>query len=165
MAVWLIITVIVASLIASLMLATLTYALRDYSRARLEVALERRNRLHLIEPLVDHCGELAFLTALFRLVMNLIVLLSVLHLTTLFVSGVWNQYLVALGTTAVISTLFGVTIPHALALHAGEGIIASCAGLMVATRRPLRPFVKLLHAADSLVRRATQPQDTATSAE
>lgn len=165
MAVWLIIAVIAASLIASLMLATLTYALRDFSRARLEDALERRNRLHLLDPITEHAGELAFLTALFRLVLNLIVLLSILHLTTTFVSGVWNQYLVALGITAVVSTLFAVTIPHALALHAGEGIIAASAGLMLATRNPLRPLVKMLHAADSLVRRATQPQSSEESAE
>lgn len=143
--------------VLSLLLSTLTYAFREYSRARLADALGLRKRSDLLEPLVERAGELAFLAASLRLLVNLVVLIAFLHLSRPWVESEWAWYGVALSITACVSVIFAVTVPHALALHAGESFVASFAPLLLKVHAVGRPFTKLLHAADSLVRRATLP--------
>jgi magnesium and cobalt transporter len=153
----LIIAAIALLAVMSLLLSTLTYAFREYSRARLAEALGLRKRSDLLEPLTERAGELAFLAASLRLLVNLMVLIAVLHLSRPWVENEWAWYGTALSITACVSVIFAVTVPHALALHAGESFMASFAPLLLKAHTIGRPFTKLLHAADSLVRRATQP--------
>jgi putative hemolysin len=148
------IAVIVISLTLSGIFATLTYALRDFSRTRLSEILTRRGTLHRLEPTIEHASELAFITASVRLICNLGVLLGLLYLFDNHGWSIAAQYSAAAGCSAVLTIAASVTLPHALATHVGEPVIALLAGPLHALRVVMRPLSKLLQVTDHVVRRA-----------
>ena len=65
----------------SLFFSTLTYSLRDFSRATLDRrAREARQRSNTSSPTVEHASDLIFVTAVGRLLSNILILIGVLHL-------------------------------------------------------------------------------------
>ena len=62
--------------VGSLIFSTLTYSLRNLSRARLADYLERHRRSHLLDPTVEHLDDLIFVTAVGRLLANTLVVLA-----------------------------------------------------------------------------------------
>jgi magnesium and cobalt transporter len=157
---WLIVAGIAASAVLALLFSTLTYALRDFSRARLAEHLERRGKERYLDATLDHVDDLVFATAVGRLCWNIGVLIGVLALTqrlTDYPLG-W-QYLIAVVGTAVIHLFFSVAIPHALATHAGETFVALFVGPLHGLRTVLMPVVRLMHLTDRLVARAAKPSD------
>src|SRR5580658_10329935 len=95
--------IIIAGLIAaaaSLFFSTLSYALRDFSRPRLEEQLKRFGKARLFEQTADQAADLIFVTAAARLLSNILVLIAVLwmfHESTLH----WGiQYILAILVTA-----------------------------------------------------------------
>jgi putative hemolysin len=143
----------------SLIFSALTYSLRDFSRSRLETALSGRKREAWLEPTVQHAGELAFLTSSLRLLFNLSVLLLALDVVRWYGWPLWLEYTVGAGAAAVITMLASVIVPHALANHAGEPIIAILVRPLHALRIIFRPLSKIMHAAEHLVARATTSPD------
>ena len=147
----------------SLFFSTLTYALRDFSRARLETALDRRGKLDYLEPTVEHASDLIFVTAVGRLFSNILVLIGVLHVvdhTTDYRLGV--VYLISVAMTAVIHLFCSVAIPHAISRHAAEPTIAIFIRFLHGLRLAAWPIIKVMHAVDSLVSTAatrTAPQE------
>jgi CBS domain containing-hemolysin-like protein len=145
---------IASAALVSLVFSSLTYSLRDFSRVQLAERLERRGLSRYFDPTIANASDLILVTAVFRLLGNLLVLigwLRLLHETGLHIG---LQY--ALGSLgALLLTLFvSVAIPHALARHAGETLIALCIIPLHAMRSILMPIVKLMHLTDALVRRA-----------
>ncbi len=149
------IVAIVLAVMLSCVFATLTFSLRDFSRARLEAALTRRRQDKWLDSTVEYSGELAFLTASIRLFFNISILLALLHLTRRYEWEEWVEYLVAAGSALVLTILASVTLPHALAIYAGEPIIAFFVRPLHAMRIVFRPLAKLLHVTEHVVRRAT----------
>src|SRR5436190_23926833 len=96
---------IAGSALLTLFFSTLTYSLRDFSRARLSDSLERRGEPELIEPTVEQASDLIFVTAVGRLFSNIAVLISVLRLFHETQIRMALQYLFAVIVTGVI-TLF-----------------------------------------------------------
>jgi CBS domain containing-hemolysin-like protein len=142
---------IVVSVLASLLFATLAYALRDYSRARLQDYLEVHGRARLLEPLVRYNDDLVLATATGRLVANVVVLLCMLRAFDR-TGQTWFAHYVQATTVTVIVTLFcSVAIPHAIARRAAETIIGVGARPLLFTRAVMIPFVKLMQAVDNLV--------------
>jgi CBS domain containing-hemolysin-like protein len=148
------ILIVALSATVSLILATLTYSLRDFSRPRLADALDRAGRADKLDRTVDRASEYVFLTAFGRLIANMFILLGVLHQTKQWVPNEWGQYGAAILVTAVVALLFSVLVPHSLARHVGEPIIARSVGLLEALYAVLRPFLKLMHATDRIVQSA-----------
>ena len=70
---------IVASVGASLFFSILSYALRDFSRARLGDYLDVHGKSRLLEPIVEQTHDLIFVTAMGRLVANVVILLCMLR--------------------------------------------------------------------------------------
>ena len=70
---------IILSVSASLFFSTLTYSLRDFSRARLSEYLALNGKSRYLEPIVEQKSDLIFVTALARLVANVLVLLCMLR--------------------------------------------------------------------------------------
>ena len=143
----------------SVLLGTLTYALRDYSRAKLSDALETRAKYAWLEATVEHDGDLAVVTALGRMLCNLVLLLCVLHLLRPILGGRWGygewvQYAAAIGVSGVLSLLLSIVLPHSLAQHAGEAVVATFVKPLHAARLILLPVLGVLHATDGLVRKA-----------
>src|SRR4051812_35824293 len=121
---------IVIAVLGSLLFSTLTYSLRDFSRARLTDILTKRSKLEYVGPTLDHTSDLIFVTAVFRLFSNILVLIGVLRLfqERAYYTVGW-QYLFAVVVTGIITLFSSVTIPHALSRHAAEQIVAIFVGL------------------------------------
>jgi CBS domain containing-hemolysin-like protein len=154
--------------ILSLVFSALTYSLRDFSRGRLESALVSRKREAWLDSTVEHAGELAFLTSSLRLLSNLSVLLLALDIVRAYGWPLWLEYAVGAGAAAVVTMFSSVIIPHSLASHAGEPIIAMLVRPLHALRIIFRPLSKVMHAANHVVARATtnsDPEDAHDKAE
>jgi CBS domain containing-hemolysin-like protein len=140
---------------ASFVFSTLSYALRDLSRVRFAEALEKRGRTALFERTLEQVPDLIFITAVCRLLVNFLILLLVLHLLSFTHLSLWGLY----GTSALVSSVIcmfcAVAIPHSLARHAGDSIVAATAGFLQGLRTSMLPFVKLMNVIDDVVRRAT----------
>jgi CBS domain containing-hemolysin-like protein len=156
--------VILASVLASLFFSTLSYCLRDYSRARLTDYLALHGKSRLLDPVVDNTADLVFVTALGRLVMNVVILLAMLRAFEGVGEHWFSQYLWATLITVVITIFCSVAIPHAVAERAAEPIIGVFARFLLGLRLVLLPFTKLMHWVDTLVGRlaggtkAAEPQ-------
>ena len=139
--------------VGSLVFSTLTYSLRDLSRARLSEALKRRGRAQWIEPILDHADELIFATAVCRLLAN----------TLLVLASVWIcqrirqmalRDLTIFFLAAVVTLFFSVALPQALTRYAGDALVAATAPMLHATRLALKPITWVMRLADRLVRSA-----------
>jgi CBS domain containing-hemolysin-like protein len=139
----------------SLIFSTLTYSLREFSRPRLIEQLERRGcSKERIDAILDRIGDYVFVTAILRLISNILILIAVLHLLNLAGFGEGARYLLAVLVAGIISLFLSVAIPHALATHAAERLIASSVGFLNGARVALLPATKLMHAIDNVVARA-----------
>jgi putative hemolysin len=139
---------------ASLLFSSLTYSLRDYSRAVLDDYLERHGRQDRLDSIVDQTPELIFITAVFRLLSNLLLLIFILRG---FHETEWPlamQYLAAVAVTAVVSLVVSVALPTAIANHIGEAMIGFFHRPLQGVRLVLKPFTHIMHATDRIVARA-----------
>jgi CBS domain containing-hemolysin-like protein len=143
----------------SLFFATLSYALRDFSRVKLGEYLEMRGKARFLDLIVTHQHDLIFLTAAVRLLANLLILLAMLRLLAGTNQSLRWQYLTATGLTLSITLLCSVAIPSAAARYAGESVIGACARALNLLRICLMPVTTLRHAVDDVMRRATGASD------
>src|SRR3954471_19691435 len=146
MSIGLVILGIVVAVLGSLLFSTLTYSLRDFSRARLTDVLTRRGKIEYVGPTHEHANDLIFVTAVFRLFSNILVLIGVLLLfyeRTNYPVG-W-RYFLSVVVTGIITLFCSVIIPHALSRHAAEHIIATFAEMLHGLRAILIPLTKLMH--------------------
>jgi len=146
---------IAVAVLGSLLFSTLTYSLRDFSRARLTDILTRRGKLEYVGPTLENTSDLIFVTAVFRLFSNILVLIGVLRLFQERADlGLGWQYVLAVVVTGVITLFSSVAVPHALSRHAAEQIIALFIRMLHGLRSILMPVTKLMHLTDALVERA-----------
>ena len=152
--IYLIVILVIAASAASFFFSTLTYALRNYWRVRLERALERRGKSRWLDYVTQNANDLIFVTAVLRLLSNIIVLIAVLLFSyrTLQDHSPLLRYVVSVVATLFISLFSSVAFPNALARHAGEAFIASFVGPMRATRIAMLPLTKMMHGIDEIVR-------------
>jgi CBS domain containing-hemolysin-like protein len=145
----------------SLFFATVSYALRDFSRVKLGEYLEMRGKARYLDLIVTHQQDLVFLTAAVRLLANVLILLAMLRLLAGTNQSLRWQYLMATGLTLAITLLCSVAIPGAAARYAGETVIGACARGLNVLRICLMPVTILRHAVDDVIRRATGASDQA----
>jgi len=148
--------VAVAALI-SLFFSALNYSLREFSRTRLEEALTRQGKIAWFDRTLEDSNELIFTTAVGRMIANLLLLISVLHVFHGSSLAAGWQYLFAVIITAMISLNCSVAFPHAIAQHAGERVITTFIGFIHGWRKALNPALTLMRGVDSLVARAANP--------
>lgn len=151
---WLVVAGVLAAGLGSLVFSTLTYALRDFSRVRLEDHLERRGARRWLEPTTRNLPDLVFVTAFGRLLMNLLILIGVLDLLRGTDLPVYAEYLVGVTVSGAIALFCSVIAPHAIANHAAERCLARFMRPLHALRVGLHPLIRLLHATDRMVGRA-----------
>jgi CBS domain containing-hemolysin-like protein len=144
-------TVIFLSIAGSLFFSTLSYALRDFSRARLGDYLDLHGRSRLLEPIVEHANDLMFVTAMARLVLNVVILLCMLRVFQNPERNWYLHYLLATAVTVVITLFCSVAIPHAVSQHAAETFIGVFGPFLLTMRIVLTPFTKIMHAVDNMV--------------
>ncbi|MFI5380638.1 MAG: hemolysin family protein [Tepidisphaerales bacterium] len=138
----LLIGLILASLFA-LAFSILTYALRDHSRGRLEDCLARRNRPDLLDVIADNQTEFIFVTAVFRMIATIFIVVCSIGLTNLGLGML---------ISTVVSLVFSIALPTAVAMHAGEPILAVAAPTINGLRLGLRPLTAIMHLFERMVR-------------
>ena len=145
--------------LGSLFFSTLTYALRDFARPRLQERMEHLGNAHRFDEIADNAADLIFVTAVGRLFVNILVLVFVLRIYHDIVQELWIQYFLAIAVAGLVTLFVSVAIPNAAAKYAGETFIAWCAGFLAALRLALAPATRVMHFVDDLIRRATGAQD------
>ncbi len=99
--------------------------LRSYSRARLLEAFKAADRENYAEELMGRSETLILACTLYRLILNMSILLLVLAVLVHLGRGAIDlvDYLLAFFIALMIFSVFSVAIPHALAKYAGEKIL------------------------------------------
>lgn len=147
---------ITAAAVLTLFFSSLTYSLRDYSRAKLIEALSKRGLDKYIDPTVEHASDLIFVTAVGRLFGNILILIGVLRLLNQTDLRLGVQYLLAAVIGGLISLIVSVALPHAISTHAAEATIATFVRFLHGLRLVMIPITKLMHATDIVVAHATE---------
>src|SRR3989442_1024943 len=120
----LILTGILLATLLTLFFSTLAYALRDYSRAKLEDYLARFGRSELLEKTVECSRELIFITGVCRVIANTLIVFFCLRFFEATPTPPHSRYLSALIPPTILPFLFSVAAPPAVARYLGEPIIA-----------------------------------------
>lgn len=149
----LIVAGILLATLLTLFFSTLAYALRDYSRARLEGYLARFGRSDMLDRTVDCSRELIFITGVCRVIANILIVVFSFKLFQDLTTASHNLYLGTLITATAVTFLFSVAVPTALARYLGEPLIAVFVRSLHALRYILLPLVKLLNLVDRLILR------------
>src|SRR5439155_22967302 len=97
--------VMVATLL-SLFFSALTYSLRDFSRAKLADLLEKRGKTIYLDPTVEHASDLTFVTAVGRLLANILINIGVLRLLNDTAFPLAVQYLLTVFISPIIHLFF-----------------------------------------------------------
>lgn len=139
----------------SCLTGALAYALRDFSRARLQDVLERQGRADRLDPILNHLRDFTLVAASLRL-------LTVLALHLLLLVGLqrpdWPleaSYAAATCVAALLAVVFGVGLASSLANYFGEVIIARLDGPLHTLRLAVWPVLYVLHLLDRLVFRVS----------
>ena len=148
------VAVIFIAAVGTLIFSTLTYALRDISRTRLADFLERHQRSHLLEPVVDHLDDLVFVTAVGRLLANTLVVLASVWIFQQLVRGMVARDLGIFALAAIVTLFFSVALPQALNQYAGDVIVGAAAGFLLIMRVVFVPVLWVMHLTERFVRNA-----------
>jgi len=153
-----IIIILALATLLALMFSILNLALRDFSRSRLHLWLKQRGQQSRRELTSGEVEDLVFSTGVLRLACNFFILILVLALFHDTQWNRWGQYLYSFLVAGVISGLFTVAIPLAIARHLAEPMIGMGLRPLSALHVMLRPAVALMRWLDKLVGHATGPQ-------
>jgi len=151
---------LLAATAGSLIFSTLTYALRDLSRARLADYLQRHRRQHMLDPTTQHAGDLIFVTAVLRMLANTLIVLATVWICEITIHNLALRDGMIFLIAAVVTFIFSVTLPHTLAKNIGDSFVGASAGVLLLVRKLLLPFTKLMHLIDRAVRTATGAHKT-----
>ncbi len=145
-----------ASLFSSLFFSTLSYALRSFSRVRLEEYLHARRRPAALDAILSSRYDLALTASVLRLIANVTVILSVGWYFLLRYLDSPHPFKV-FGLTIIITVpallIFSVAIPQAWAKYAGEHLLALTWPLVRLAHFAIWPVVRVLNIFDEIVRR------------
>jgi putative hemolysin len=149
--IWLLLGLALTALV-SLYFSAMTYALRDFSRARLEDALNKYKRQEWLEEITEHKGDLIFVTAVMRLLANLGLILLPVFLFDRHIQATWVPYVAGAAVAGVLGLIFSVAIPTALAQYLGEELIAMSVHPLRAMRAAGWPLIRVMVLVDSLIK-------------
>jgi CBS domain containing-hemolysin-like protein len=145
-----------ASLFASLVFSTISYALRIFSRVRLEEALDKRHRPTALDAILSTRYDLALTASVLRLIANVTVILSVGWYFLLQFQDSPHPFKV-FGLTIILTVpallIFSVAIPQAWSKYGGEDLLALSWPLLRLAHFALWPAVRVLNIFDEIVRR------------
>jgi CBS domain containing-hemolysin-like protein len=133
------------------------FALRSFRRAPLEAAFRRAGKPNRISLLAKHLEPLRLTTGLCRAVANLIIVVALVLLFDHEMTVV--RAVAAVLVAGAIIAIFGVAIPHAWALHAGEKVLAATLGVLMFFRYALAPVAVVMQAFDFPIRRLAGAPD------
>jgi CBS domain containing-hemolysin-like protein len=139
---------VVIAAILSGFFALNSFALRCFSRARIEALFTGSRGRSRLEWLERNRRPLQLTLSLCRSVANLVVVAALV----VWAAGPKAMLLPIVLAGAIVAVL-GVAIPHAWASYAGERVLHFCLPLLVGLRYVLWPLIALLQAFDVPIRR------------
>jgi putative hemolysin len=150
-----------AACVMSCYFAACSQALKVLSRPKLADLLETAGRGGQFELYQQRLADLQLITAALRTILNLVVLLMVLlhaegHYGPLGEVRQWPivwVYTVAFLIAGLLVSIFSVAIPVSWARYQPERLIAVSLPVLLFVSRLFRPFARLLHLFDPVVRR------------
>ncbi|MFH1746807.1 MAG: hemolysin family protein [Planctomycetota bacterium] len=151
----------------TLYMSTLVYALRDYSRSQLSARVGENGQRPWLEWLEKNESELQLLTSCIRFALVLGVLTTVCawYLPYPEVAASWVPFLVCGLITLLLMLIFAIAIPHGLAMHGGEVILAHSLRLLLVTHVVLWPLARGMLTAEFVIRRLLGKADRNDEAE
>jgi putative hemolysin len=133
------------------------HTLRAFRRLQLDEAFGGRTGRRRLKTLEEHLTALRLGTALCRVLANLALVVSLVHLLDGLSGGV--RALTAVAMAAGIIAIFGIAIPQAWASYAGEKVLARTLPVLLAFRLVLWPVTAAMAAFDLPIRRLTGARD------
>lgn len=150
-------SVMLGALLACLTVYTsiLSYGLREYSRSRLSQCLGEARQGRWLEFLDRYESELAVISSFTRL---LVILATMTWGYALFLADEQPPFarlpfLQATILNLALLVVCGIGIPHAIAVYAGEAVLARSMGVLYVMRVAFYPVGRLLLFIDFIVRR------------
>ncbi len=128
----------------TLYFSSLTYSLRELSRARLADYFDKTGSEQWLQPTLDRQDDLILVTAFGRMICNTLLILAILLAFDHTGWPRWERYTFVIFLSAVVTLIFSVAIPHALARNAGESIVGKSARLLHMLAAVLWPITKLI---------------------
>jgi len=162
------ITILAFLLLSSFFFATLFFALRDFSLHKLEELARNNGGMGKLQPIVEDDTGHARALGLFRLVSNMLVLLTVVLLFTPLIEGDtfgwsgirWENVAGAFGIAIVLLFLASLLLPVSVAQHAGERVIHSFSGVIRLCYVLSKPIAVLDFVDEAVKRLAGQGETT-----
>jgi len=132
-----------------------TIALRIFSYARLQDAFKAANKENRTDRLVRNSEKLVLTCSLYRLLLNMCILLLLLAGFAAARKGspTISDYLVTFIIAAAIFSIFSLAIPHAWAKYAGEKILSRTYKLLMFFSILAWPILYIFQLYDGFVRR------------
>lgn len=139
-----------------------TFALRIFSRAKLQDAFENRSKKDRTDIIAKNAEKLALACSLYRLVFNMCILLLLLagFATARQSTPEISDYLATFIIAAVIFSIFSLAIPHAWAKYAGEEILSRTYKLLTFFSALAWPILYIFRLYDGLVKRLVGVAET-----
>jgi CBS domain containing-hemolysin-like protein len=130
-------------------------ALRTFSRVKLQNAFKAADKEDLTEGLVKNAEKLILACSLYRLILNMCVLLLLLAVFAKLRDGPprFSDYILTFIIAAAIFSIFTLAIPHAWAKYGGEKILSRTYRLLTFCAVIASPVLYTLQIYDAFVRR------------
>ena len=128
-------------------------ALRSFSRARLEEALQRKGRLRELDRLSRHRHDLLHMTRALHIVSIVTMAVLIEVWATDRLGSTARGWLIGAAVAAVVGVIAGGVIPLAWAHYAAEGVLATVLPACQVCRALFSPVRRVLRIFDTVVRR------------
>jgi len=130
-------------------------ALRTFSRVKLQNAFKAANKEDLTDGLVKNAEKLILACSLYRLILNMCVLLLLLAVFARLRNAPpqFIDYILTFIIAAAIFSIFTLAIPHAWAKYAGEKILSRTYRLLTFCAAMASPVLYILQIYDGFIRR------------
>lgn len=128
------------------------FALRNFSRIKLEELLTKRKKTNRLIYLQEHQHDLILMCSIVRTTANLALVTIMAWVITqgdLTMQGLIQAFVLSL----LILSMFSVAFPHAIARYAADKLLAYSIPILYISEKISLPFLGLMHAVDILVRR------------
>lgn len=154
--------IVVIATILSGFFSLISFALRSFSRAKLEDTFSGARGRYWLDLLEKHLKPLRLSFSLCRSVCNLVLVAGLIALSGHLASEQWLDIGLDILLAGVLISIFGVGIPHAWASYGGERILRATMPLLIGVRYLLLPIIAVMHAFDLPVRRLSGAEDEDT---
>jgi len=150
----------------SLFFSVCAFALRTFSRVKLQQAFGSDDKQALVKRLVAKSEILVLSSSLYSLICNVLTLFFLLIIAAKLKQDSLSvlDYVIVFVIALLIFMIFSLAVPHAWAKYAGEKVIRRTYGLQIVLAKIVWPVIFLYRFTDTLIRRLagvieTTPQE------